>query len=120
MASSKRPGLHHPQSPRKDGRQTQGRKNPTIHPIVGLTKLKFLVYNADMINNTNKKEKKMKKTERIVIDNQTIIIWKNSRKVFAIVKPEGGITQDPLKVRGAQIKVDQHFRAIDYDRFMVS
>lgn len=60
----------------------------------------------------------MNKTERIVIDNQTIIIWKNSRKVFAIAKPEGGITQDPLKVRSAQIKVNQHFRAIDYDRFM--
>ena len=27
---------------------------------MGLTKIKFLVYNADMINNTNKKESKMK------------------------------------------------------------
>lgn len=60
----------------------------------------------------------MKKTERICCDGQTIIIWKDSRKVFAIVKEDGGINRDPLVVRSAQIKVNQHFRAIDYDRFM--
>lgn len=52
----------------------------------------------------------MSKTERIVIDNQTIIVWRNSRKVFATVKANGEINRDPLAVRSAQIKVNQYSR----------
>lgn len=59
------------------------------------------------------KEKEiMNKTEKISVGNQTVIIFKGSRKVFAIEKPEGGITQDPLKIRSAQLKVDEYFRIV--------
>lgn len=58
----------------------------------------------------------MNKTERICYG--TIIIWKNSRKVFATVNKDGSINRDPLAIRSAQIRADQHFREIaEYNRF---